>query len=88
MLASELRDASSARDRSVSELYRVRQELQELQELRTGQAETRAECGRLADELDRARGATRHRAVRSCTTHLYDAPELALCLQLLFLALC
>ncbi|XP_048882651.1 tax1-binding protein 1 homolog B isoform X2 [Brienomyrus brachyistius] len=59
MLASELRDASSARDRSASELYRARQELEEL---RTGQAEARAECSCLADELDRARGATRHRA--------------------------
>ncbi|XP_060777792.1 tax1-binding protein 1 homolog B isoform X2 [Neoarius graeffei] len=49
MLSAELRDSSSARDRSMAELYRVKLEVDTL---RQGQAEARAECSRLEKQVE------------------------------------
>ncbi|KAG7469682.1 hypothetical protein MATL_G00131530 [Megalops atlanticus] len=50
MLASELRDASSARDRSMSELHRLRVEMEAL---RKSQADAQAQCTRMEEQLDK-----------------------------------
>ncbi|XP_036394672.1 tax1-binding protein 1 homolog B isoform X1 [Megalops cyprinoides] len=50
MLASELRDASSARDRSMSELHRLRVEMEAL---RKSQADAQAQCARMEEQLDK-----------------------------------
>ncbi|KAM6958882.1 tax1-binding protein 1 homolog A [Aplochiton taeniatus] len=52
MLASELRDASGARDRTMTELYRARLEADKLQ---ASLAEAQAECRRVESQLDRMR---------------------------------
>ncbi|KAK2855043.1 hypothetical protein Q7C36_006912 [Tachysurus vachellii] len=49
MLSAELRDSSSARDRSMAELYRVKLEVDTL---RQGQAEAWAECSRLGKQVE------------------------------------
>ncbi|XP_026795990.3 tax1-binding protein 1 homolog B isoform X2 [Pangasianodon hypophthalmus] len=49
MLSAELRDSSSARDRSMAELYRVKLESDTL---RQSQAEARAECSRLEKQVE------------------------------------
>ncbi|XP_017327013.1 tax1-binding protein 1 homolog B isoform X3 [Ictalurus punctatus] len=49
MLSAELRDSSSARDRSMAELYRVKLEADTL---RQGQAEARAECSLLEKQVE------------------------------------
>ncbi|XP_062848447.1 tax1-binding protein 1 homolog B isoform X2 [Trichomycterus rosablanca] len=49
MLSAELRDSSSARDRGMAELYRARLEVDTL---RQGQAEARAECSRLEKQVE------------------------------------
>ncbi|KAJ8415888.1 hypothetical protein AAFF_G00404450 [Aldrovandia affinis] len=54
MLAAELRDVSSVRDRSISELHRLRVEMEAL---RSRQADTQAQCGRMEDQLDKMRAA-------------------------------
>ncbi|KAL4629719.1 tax1-binding protein 1 isoform X1 [Arapaima gigas] len=50
MLASELRDASSSRDRTMSELYHTRLEVEEL---RTSLADAQAECRRAEGQLEK-----------------------------------
>ncbi|KAJ8354443.1 hypothetical protein SKAU_G00220100 [Synaphobranchus kaupii] len=54
MLASELRDASNARDRSISDLHSVRVEMEAL---RRSQADAQAHCSRMEDQLDIMRAA-------------------------------
>nr|Q1LWB0.2 RecName: Full=Tax1-binding protein 1 homolog A [Danio rerio] len=55
MLGSELRDASGGRDRTMTELYRVRQEAEEL---RAHLAEAQEECRHAQDQLDRMKNQT------------------------------
>ncbi|XP_051520682.1 tax1-binding protein 1 homolog A isoform X3 [Myxocyprinus asiaticus] len=52
MLGSELRDASGGRDRTMAELYRVRQEAEDL---RAHLAEAQEECRHAQNQLDRMR---------------------------------
>ncbi|KAL6100006.1 tax1bp1 [Pungitius sinensis] len=52
LLASELRDSASARDHSMSELYRARLEADKL---RASLADAQAECQRMESQLDRMR---------------------------------
>ncbi|XP_056154117.1 tax1-binding protein 1 homolog A isoform X2 [Lampris incognitus] len=52
LLASELRDSTNARDRSMTELYRARLEADKL---RTSLADAQAECQRMENQLDRMR---------------------------------
>lgn len=62
MLASELRDSSSARDRSISDLHRLRVEMEALGKSR---ADAQARCARMEEELDKMRAAAQQEAVRS-----------------------
>ncbi|XP_018605944.1 tax1-binding protein 1 homolog A isoform X2 [Scleropages formosus] len=55
MLASELRDASSTRDRTMSELYRTRLEVEEL---RSSLADAQTECCRIESQLEKMRKAS------------------------------
>ncbi|XP_061124055.1 tax1-binding protein 1 homolog A [Syngnathus typhle] len=59
LLASELRDSASARDHSMSELYRARLEADKL---RASLAEAQAECQRMESQLDRMKSSA-HRDV-------------------------
>ncbi|KAJ0055187.1 hypothetical protein NL108_012630 [Boleophthalmus pectinirostris] len=52
LLASELRDSASARDHSMTELYRARVEADKL---RASLSEAQAECQRIESQLDRLR---------------------------------
>uniref|UniRef100_A0A3P9I733 Tax1 (human T-cell leukemia virus type I) binding protein 1a n=1 Tax=Oryzias latipes TaxID=8090 RepID=A0A3P9I733_ORYLA len=52
LLASELRDSASARDHSMTELYRARLEADKL---RSSLADAQAECQRMESQLDRMR---------------------------------
>ncbi|KAI4817615.1 hypothetical protein KUCAC02_010998 [Chaenocephalus aceratus] len=52
LLASELRDAASARDHTMTELYRARLEADKL---RASLADAQAECQRMESQLDRMR---------------------------------
>uniref|UniRef100_A0A8C2JEM8 Tax1 (human T-cell leukemia virus type I) binding protein 1a n=1 Tax=Cyprinus carpio TaxID=7962 RepID=A0A8C2JEM8_CYPCA len=52
MLGSELRDASGGRDRTMAELYRARQEAEDL---RARLTEAQEECGHAQNQLDRMR---------------------------------
>uniref|UniRef100_A0A3B3CHY3 Tax1 (human T-cell leukemia virus type I) binding protein 1a n=1 Tax=Oryzias melastigma TaxID=30732 RepID=A0A3B3CHY3_ORYME len=52
LLASELRDSASARDHSMTELYRARLEADKL---RASLADAQAECQRMKSQLDRMR---------------------------------
>ncbi|XP_061670085.1 tax1-binding protein 1 homolog A isoform X2 [Syngnathoides biaculeatus] len=52
LLASELRDSASARDHSMTELYRARLEADKL---RASLADAQAECQRMESQLDRMR---------------------------------
>ncbi|KAG9280064.1 hypothetical protein AMEX_G5653 [Astyanax mexicanus] len=52
MLGSELRDASSGRDRTIAELYRARQEADAL---RSSLTQTQDQCRRAQDQLDKLR---------------------------------
>ncbi|KAM3858301.1 tax1-binding protein 1 homolog A [Diretmus argenteus] len=54
LLASELRDSASARDHTMTELYRARLEADKL---RTCLADAQAECQRMESQLDRMRSA-------------------------------
>ncbi|XP_061096305.1 tax1-binding protein 1 homolog B isoform X3 [Conger conger] len=54
MLASELRDVSSARDRSISDLHRLRVEMEALCK---SQADTQAQYSRMQEQLDSMRAA-------------------------------
>lgn len=60
MLSAELRDSSSARDRSMAELYRVKLETDTL---RQGQAEARAECSRLEKQVEEMKNSATQEAV-------------------------
>lgn len=62
MLSAELRDSSSARDRSMAELYRVKLEADAL---RQGQAEARADCSRLEKQVEEMKNSVTQEAV-SC----------------------
>lgn len=62
MLSAELRDSSSARDRSMAELYRVKLEADTL---RQGQAEARAECSLLEKQVEEMKNSAMQEAV-SC----------------------
>lgn len=55
LLASELRDSASARDSSMSELYRARLETDKL---RVSLTEAQAECQRMESQLERMRSST------------------------------
>ncbi|KAJ8290681.1 hypothetical protein GJAV_G00016260 [Gymnothorax javanicus] len=59
MLASELRDVSNARDRSISDLHRLRVEMEEQREK---QAEAQALCSRMEEQLDSMRAAAQQGA--------------------------
>ncbi|KAI4885743.1 hypothetical protein NFI96_011048 [Prochilodus magdalenae] len=61
MLSAELRDSSSARDRGMAELYRARLEVDSL---RQGQAEARAECSRLEKQLEEIKNSAKQEAQR------------------------
>ncbi|KAM8766650.1 tax1-binding protein 1 homolog A isoform 1-T3 [Acanthopagrus schlegelii] len=54
LLASELRDSASARDHTMTELYRARLEADKL---RASLADAQAECQRMESQLDRMRSA-------------------------------
>uniref|UniRef100_A0A3Q2PHX2 Tax1 (human T-cell leukemia virus type I) binding protein 1a n=1 Tax=Fundulus heteroclitus TaxID=8078 RepID=A0A3Q2PHX2_FUNHE len=56
LLASELRDSASARDHSMTELYRARIEADKL---RASLADAQAECQRMESQLDRMRSTAR-----------------------------
>lgn len=60
MLSAELRDSSSARDRSMAELYRVKLEADAL---RQGQAEARAECSHLEKQVEEMKNSATQEAV-------------------------
>lgn len=55
MLKAELRDSSNARDRSMADLYRIRVEAETLKK---GQADARAECNRLEQQLEDMKSST------------------------------
>lgn len=59
LLASELRDSTSARDHTMTELYRARLEADKL---RASLADAQAECQRMESQLDRMRS-TAHKEV-------------------------
>ncbi|XP_056330859.1 tax1-binding protein 1 homolog B isoform X3 [Danio aesculapii] len=59
MLKAELRDSSNARDRSMAELYRIRVEAETLKK---GQADARAECSRLEQQLEEMKSSTQQEA--------------------------
>lgn len=67
MLSTELRESSSARDRSMAELYRARLEADSL---RQGQAEVRAECNLLEKQLEEMRNSAKQETV-SISKHLF-----------------
>lgn len=60
LLASELRDSASARDHTMTELYRARIEADKL---RASLADAQAECQRMESQLDRMRSAARKEVV-------------------------
>lgn len=60
LLASELRDSASARDHSMTELYRARLEADKL---RASLAEAQAECQRMESQLDRMRSSAHKEVV-------------------------
>lgn len=59
MLAAELRDASSARDRSMADLYRMRLEADAL---RQGKADAQAQCALLESQVEQMKAAAQHQA--------------------------
>lgn len=61
LLAAELRDASSARDRTMSELYRIKLEADNL---RQAKAETQAQCVRLECLVEKMKAEATQEAVR------------------------
>lgn len=61
MLVSELRDSASARDRTMTELYRARLEVDAL---RASLADAQAECRRMEMQLDRMRTTSQQEVVR------------------------
>ena len=61
MLASEPRHSTSARDRTLTELYRARLEADAL---RASLADAQAECQRMETQLDRMRSAAQQEVVR------------------------
>uniref|UniRef100_A0A3B4GCP9 Tax1-binding protein 1 homolog B-like n=1 Tax=Pundamilia nyererei TaxID=303518 RepID=A0A3B4GCP9_9CICH len=61
LLAAELRDASSARDRTMSELYRIKLEADNL---RQAKAETQAQCVRLECLVEQMKAEATQEAVR------------------------
>lgn len=71
MLSAELRDSSNARDRGMAELYRVRLEVESLKK---GQAETRAECSHLEKELDEMKMSARQDEVKRSDWHIFKWP--------------
>lgn len=60
LLASELRDSASARDHTMTELYRARLEADKL---RASLADAQAECQRMESQLDRMRSAAQKEVV-------------------------
>lgn len=60
MLAAELRDASSARDRSMSELYRMKLEADAL---RQAKADALAQCTRLEHLVEQVKAEAKQEAV-------------------------
>ena len=65
LLGAELRDASSTRDRSMADLYRMRLEADAL---RRDKADVQAPCARLERQLEQVKVQAQHEAVRSITT--------------------
>lgn len=63
MLKAELRDSSNARDRSMADLYRIRVEAETLKK---GQADARAECNRLEQQLEDMKSSTQQEMVKRC----------------------
>lgn len=62
MLAAELRDVSSARDRSMSDLYRMRLEADSLRQAKT---EAQAQCLRLERLVEQMKAEAKQEAVRT-----------------------
>lgn len=60
LLASELRDSASARDHTMTELYRARLEADKL---RASLADAQAECQRMESQLDRMRSTAQKEVV-------------------------
>lgn len=61
LLAAELRDASSTRDRTMSELYHMKLEADAL---RQAKAEAQAQCGRLERLVEQMKAEAKTEAVR------------------------
>lgn len=62
LLAAELRDASSARDRTMSELYHMKLEADALLQAK---AEAQAQCGRLECLVEQLKAEAKQEAVRT-----------------------
>lgn len=60
LLASEIRDSASARDHTMTELYRARLEADKL---RASLADAQAECQRMESQLDRMRSTAQKEVV-------------------------
>lgn len=75
MLGSELRDASGGRDRTMAELYRARQEAEDL---RARLAEAQEECRHAQNQLDRMRSQGSQEVVTAanCPLCLFDCEDL------------
>lgn len=76
LLASELRDSASARDHTMTELYRARLEADKL---RASLADAQAECQRMESQLDRMRSTAQKEVVSvhllfCCFVFIYEKP--------------
>uniref|UniRef100_A0A3Q3ILG9 UBZ1-type domain-containing protein n=1 Tax=Monopterus albus TaxID=43700 RepID=A0A3Q3ILG9_MONAL len=72
LLASELRDSASARDHTMTELYRARLEADKL---RASLADAQAECQRMESQLDRMRNTAQKEVVRDATPSMMVVSE-------------
>uniref|UniRef100_A0A3Q1GQK0 Tax1 (human T-cell leukemia virus type I) binding protein 1a n=1 Tax=Acanthochromis polyacanthus TaxID=80966 RepID=A0A3Q1GQK0_9TELE len=79
LLASELRDSASARDHTMTELYRARVEADKL---RASLADAQAECQRMESQLDRMRSTAQKEVVSAEAELQREVEELKLRLHM------